>query len=64
MVVGASIAFEQFFKIISEKEGYDLTVIVVDTCPSFSGRGLVQLLSNFNVKCKYTLLNGIGCLIS
>jgi len=33
MVVGANIAFEQFFKIVSEKEGHDITVIVVDTCP-------------------------------
>lgn len=33
MVVGSNIAFEQFFKIMSDKEGYDITVIVVDTCP-------------------------------
>jgi len=64
MVIGESTVFEQLFKIMAEKEGYDITVIVVDTCPSFTGRALVQMLSNFNIKCKYTLLNGIGCLLS
>lgn len=64
MVIGSGVSFETFFKKVAQKEGYDITVIVVDTCPSFSGRTLVQLLSNNNVKCKYTLLSGIGCLLS
>jgi translation initiation factor eIF-2B subunit delta len=36
----------------------------VDTCPEFTGRDKVKRLSAAGIKCKYTLLQGIGALMS
>jgi|LauGreDrversion4_2_1035121.scaffolds.fasta_scaffold100605_2 translation initiation factor eIF-2B subunit delta len=62
MVLGCSLVFDELFKTMIEK-GTQFTVIVVDTSPSFQGRALLQRLSTYGVNCKYTLINGIGCLI-
>lgn len=39
-------------------------MIVVDTCPSFSGRALVKRLSSRGIKCIYTLVQGISALVT
>jgi translation initiation factor eIF-2B subunit delta len=39
-------------------------VIVVDSSPEFPGRNQVQRLARVGIRCKYTLLNGIGALIT
>lgn len=39
-----------------EKDKPSFSVIVVDTCPSFSGRDIAQRLSHCGVHCKYTLI--------
>lgn len=62
MVLGCSMVFDELFKAMVEK-GTQFTVIVVDTSPSFQGRALLQRLSNYGVSCKYTLINGISCLL-
>ena len=44
MVIGFNYVLERIFNRAQEK-GYNLTVIVVDTCPAFTGRDLVKRLS-------------------
>lgn len=44
MVIGHSNVFQSLFQRAKE-EGRDFTVIVVDTCPGFGNRGLLQKLS-------------------
>jgi len=39
------------------------TVIVSDVGPDFEGREMVKRLSNYGVKCIYTLLSGVSFLI-
>jgi translation initiation factor eIF-2B subunit delta len=39
-------------------------VIVVDSCPSYTGRDVVQRLSNAGIKCKYTLIQGVSAFIT
>ena len=39
-----------------DKEKQAFSVIVVDTCPSFSGRDVAQRLSHNGIHCKYTLI--------
>lgn len=63
MVLGTSLVFDNLFKAMVE-QGTQFTVIVVDTSPQFLGRQLLQRLSQSGVSCKYTLINGIGCLIN
>lgn len=63
MCFGQSSVVEKLFE-KAYKEGYKFKVIVVDTCPDFHGRALVQRLSQYGVKCKYTLLSGIGALVT
>jgi len=63
MVIGTSLVFDSLFKSMVEK-GAQFTVIVVDTAPLFESRALLQRLSTYGVNCKYTLINGVGCLIS
>ena len=36
----------------------------MDTCPAFTGRGLVKRLSARGVKCVYTLIQGISALVT
>ena len=55
MVIGNNFVLERLF-VQAHEQGYNITVIVVDTCPSFSGRGLVKRLSTLGVKCIYTLI--------
>ena len=62
MVIGFNYVLERLFHQAHE-QGYNITVIVVDTCPSFSGRGLVKRLSARGVKCIYTLIQGISALV-
>jgi translation initiation factor eIF-2B subunit delta len=39
------------------------TVIVADAGPDFEGTEMVKRLSNYGIKCLYTLLSGISFLI-
>ena len=55
MVIGTNFVLERLFEQANES-GYNITVIVVDTCPSFSGRALVKRLSHRGIKCIYTLV--------
>ena len=63
MVIGFNLVIERLC-VQAREQGINLTVIVVDTCPSFSGRGLIKRLSAQNVPCIYTLIQGISALIS
>jgi len=63
MIIGFNFVLERIFA-RALKEGYNLTVIVVDTCPSFTGRDLVKRLSQRGIKCLYTLIQGIGALVT
>ena len=63
MIFGENVTMERLFE-EAHKEGYKFNVIVVDTCPEFSGRDTVQRLSNAGIKCKYTLLQGCCALMS
>ena len=63
MVIGFNFILERLFELAHE-QGYDITLIVVDTCPSFSGRSLVKRLSHLGVKCIYTLIQGISALVT
>ena len=38
-------------------------VIIADNGPDFEGREMVKRLSNFGIKCTYTLIQGISFLI-
>jgi len=38
-------------------------VVVADTSPDFEGREMVKRLSNYGIKCIYTMLSGISFLI-
>lgn len=63
MVVGNTMVYDELFKLMVERKA-DFTVIVVDTSPKYESRSLLQRLSTYGVNCKYTLINGVGCLIS
>jgi len=63
MIFGVHTAMEKLFE-VAHKEGCNFKVIVVDTCPEMLGRAQVQRLSQMGIKCKYTLLQGIGNLIT
>ena len=62
MIIGINFVLERLF-VQAHEQGYNITVIVVDTCPTFSGRGLVKRLSTRGVKCIYTLIQGISALV-
>ena len=62
MIIGINFVLERLF-IQAHEQGYNITVIVVDTCPTFSGRALVKRLSTRGVKCIYTLIQGISALV-
>lgn len=68
MIIGSNICVEQTLirasKPEKDKERAEFTVIVVDTCPNFSGRDVAQRLSTHGIHCKYTLIQGISALIS
>lgn len=50
MVIGTNYAFDLLFqKQLQEKRNF--RVIVVDTCPIFPNRDLVQRLSGYGVPC-------------
>ena len=55
MIIGNNFVLERLF-VQAHEQGFNITVIVVDTCPSFSGRALVKRLSTLGVKCIYTLI--------
>jgi translation initiation factor eIF-2B subunit delta len=38
-------------------------VVVADTSPDFEGREMVKRLSNYGIKCIYTMISGISFLI-
>ena len=63
MVIGHNFVLEKLF-MQAKNQGYNITVIVVDTCPSFTGRDLVKRLSANGVKCIYTLIQGISALVA
>ena len=56
MVMGQNLVLENLFVSAKNEHGLDFTVIVVDTCPSFTGRALAKRLSANNVKVIYTLI--------
>lgn len=55
MVIGFNLVLERIF-VRAQEKGYNLTVIVVDTCQSTTGRDLVKRLSQHGIKCIYTLI--------
>ena len=55
MVIGVNYVLERLF-ITAHEQGYNITVIVVDTCPAFTGRALIKRLSARGVRCIYTLI--------
>ena len=55
MVFGSCQAIEKLFE-TAHKEGAKFKVIIVDTCPEFTGRDQVKRLAAAGIKCKYTLL--------
>ena len=55
MIIGINYVLERLF-VQAHEQGYNITVIVVDTCPNFAGRALVKRLSAYGVKCIYTLI--------
>ena len=61
--MGSNIVVEQTL-IRATKERPNFTVIVVDTCPNFSGRDVATRLSHHGIQCKYTLIQGISALIT
>jgi translation initiation factor eIF-2B subunit delta len=63
MVFGQHTAMEKLFE-TANKEGCKFKLIIVDTCPELKGRAQVQRLSKLGIKCTYTLLQGIGNLLS
>mmetsp|Transcript_38938 Transcript_38938/g.50957 ORF Transcript_38938/g.50957 Transcript_38938/m.50957 type:complete len:160 (+) Transcript_38938:850-1329(+) len=63
MIIGFNYVLERIFARAHDK-GFNITVIVVDTCPSFKGRDLIKRLSNRGVKCIYTLIQGISALVT
>lgn len=63
MVIGTNYVLESLFD-QAYQQGFNITVIVVDTCPSFSGRALVKRLSSRGIKCIYTLIQGISALVT
>lgn len=61
MIIGSNIAVEQTLLRAAkpqekDKERADFSVIVVDTCPSFSGREVAKRLTAQGIECKYTLI--------
>ena len=64
MVMGQNLVLENLFVSAKNEHGLDFTVIVVDTCPSFTGRALAKRLSANNVKVIYTLIQGVSALIN
>ena len=68
MIIGSNNVVEQTLmraaKSDKDKERASFSVIVVDTCPSFSGRDVAQRLSHNGIHCKYTLIQGISALIT
>lgn len=65
MIIGSNIVVEQtLIQAAKSKESPGFTVIVVDTCPSCSGRDVALRLSNYGIQCKYTLIQGISALIT
>lgn len=62
LVIGLNYAMEKTL-IQACQDERDITVIVVDTCPSFGLRDFASRLSAAGVPVKYTLLTGIGSLI-
>ena len=68
MIIGSNTCVEQTLiratKPDKDNQRADFTVIVVDTCPNFSGRDVAQRLSTHGIHCKYTLIQGISALIS
>ena len=62
MVIGPNIVLERLFEKAKSMDRR-FTVIVVDTCPTYQGRALLQRLSRAGIHCKYTLIQGIGSLI-
>ena len=63
MVIGVNYVLERLF-ITAHEQGYNITVIVVDTCPAFTGRALIKRLSARGVRCIYTLIQGISALVT
>lgn len=68
MIIGSNNVVEQTLmraaKSDKDKERASFSVIVVDTCPSFSGREVALRLSHNGIHCKYTLIQGISALIT
>jgi translation initiation factor 2B subunit (eIF-2B alpha/beta/delta family) len=61
MIIGSNICVEKTLiraakPTEKDREKADFTVIVVDTCPNFSGREIAQRLSTHGIHCKYTLI--------
>lgn len=63
MVIGTNFVLERLFE-QAHASGFNITVIVVDTCPNFSGRALVKRLSTHGIRCIYTLVQGISALVT
>jgi len=63
MVVGDTTIYDDLFKSMLGK-GMKFTVVIVDTAPLYPGRKLLQRLSNYDVSCRYTLINSAGSLMA
>ena len=64
IVMGQNLVLEKLFISAKNDHGYDFTVIVVDTSPSFVGRAIAKRLSSKGVKVIYTLIQGVSALVN